>query len=322
MNELNEAKIRQECANRAEIALRTPLNKLLGKGWRSLARWEASDLIIQHVKDAIIRNNIEHIDRPILVMIEGDIPPMTVHEQWEMRKFLALSHEDGKCHIYGDDGELQCGNTARHGRSLDFRREPISDLLENIQFTRLREYQENKATPDPDTMGLVRQKVKDIVEYIISDGKGYNGVSGDIENKINTALNEVDVLFDSGLVAPDPDVELLPDAEYGFVARYKSLTADGKTKDEAMQELARVILAAFDSEPEAIDLEVVSEVAVGVWLTPYQAAAEAAWRDMMAVGELGPKSQYKMIVCLGEHFKAAMIAAASKLNKRVPRAML
>jgi len=200
MNELSEAEIRQECANRAEIALRTPLNKLLGKGWRSLARWEVSDLIVQHVKDTIIRESIEHIDRPILVMIESDVPPMTIREQWEMRKYLALSHEDGKCHIYGDDSELQCGNTARHGRSLDFRREPISDLIENIQFTRLREYQENKA-------------------------------------------------------APEPEVELTPDAEFGFVARYGSLTADGKTKDEAMQELAHVILAFFSTDEVATTIE-------------------------------------------------------------------
>ena len=53
--------------------------------------------------------------------------------------------------------------------------------------------------------------------------------------------------------APEPDVELVSDAEFGFVARYKSLTADGKTKDEAMQELAKVILAAFDSEPDTCE---------------------------------------------------------------------
>ena len=116
-----------------------------------------------------------------------------------------------------------------------------------------------EAAPEPDTMGLVRQKVKDIVEYIISDGKGYNGVSGDIENKINTALNEVDVLFDSGLVAPDPDIELTSDTEFGFVARYKSLTADGKTKDEAMQELAKVILAAYDLDNKCVPTAMLEE---------------------------------------------------------------
>ena len=69
-----------------------------------------------------------------------DMPPMTEREQWEMRVFLAISHEDGMCHIYGDDGELQCNNFARHGRCLDFRREPIAELLGNIQLTRWREY--------------------------------------------------------------------------------------------------------------------------------------------------------------------------------------
>ena len=65
---------------------------------------------------------------------------MTESEQFAVRVFLALSHEDGICHIYGDDGELQCNNYKRHGRFLDFRREPISELLDNIQLTRLREY--------------------------------------------------------------------------------------------------------------------------------------------------------------------------------------
>jgi len=72
----------------------------------------------------------------------NDIPIMTEKEQWDIRVYLALTHEDGKCHIYGDDGELQCNNTLRHGRPLDFRRETISALLETIQETRLREYNE------------------------------------------------------------------------------------------------------------------------------------------------------------------------------------
>lgn len=52
------------------------------------------------------------------------------------------------------------------------------------------------SAPEPDAMKTLRQKVKDVVEYAISDGKGYNGVSGEVENKINTALDEVDGLFD------------------------------------------------------------------------------------------------------------------------------
>jgi hypothetical protein len=72
-------------------------------------------------------------------MFGNDIPEMTFQEQWEMRKWLAASHEDGKCHIYGDDGELQCNNMGRHGRCLDFRREKISDLMANIEATRILE---------------------------------------------------------------------------------------------------------------------------------------------------------------------------------------
>jgi hypothetical protein len=72
-------------------------------------------------------------------MITNDMPLMTEDEQWEMRIYLALSHQDGKCCVYTDDGELQCNNMLRHGRCLDFRREKISDLLQNIQATRMLE---------------------------------------------------------------------------------------------------------------------------------------------------------------------------------------
>jgi hypothetical protein len=80
---------------------------------------------------------------------ESDIPPMTLSEQWDMRGYLAVSHEDGKCHIYGDDGELQCNNSARHGRSLDFRRESIDALLTNVVQTRIKEYVESQKTDTP-----------------------------------------------------------------------------------------------------------------------------------------------------------------------------
>ena len=78
-------------------------------------------------------------------------PPFTDAEQWRMRVFLALAHEDGKCHIYGDDGGLQCSNWHRHGRMLDFRREPISDLLDVVEWTRLKEYAESQAKPTEGT---------------------------------------------------------------------------------------------------------------------------------------------------------------------------
>jgi len=41
------------------------------------------------------------------------------------------------------------------------------------------------------------------------------------------------------------DLEIIPDCKYGYIARYKNLTADGKTPDEAMTNLAEVILLAF-----------------------------------------------------------------------------
>jgi hypothetical protein len=68
-------------------------------------------------------------------------PPLTESEQWNARVYLAISHEDGKCHIYEDDGELQCGNVTRHGRSIDFRREPFQDLLDIVGATRMKETQ-------------------------------------------------------------------------------------------------------------------------------------------------------------------------------------
>lgn len=70
-----------------------------------------------------------------------EMPPMTDEEQRMVRKFIANSHDDGHCccRLYEDDGELQCNNIERHGRCLDFMREPIKDLLENIQNTRLKE---------------------------------------------------------------------------------------------------------------------------------------------------------------------------------------
>jgi len=57
-----------------------------------------------------------------------------------VREYLAFSHTDGKCNIYADDGKLQCANLARHGRTIDFRREPLDALLDIIIETRQREY--------------------------------------------------------------------------------------------------------------------------------------------------------------------------------------
>lgn len=70
-----------------------------------------------------------------------EMPPMTDVEQRMVRKFIADNHDDGHscCRLYEDDGELQCNNIERHGRALDFMRDPIKDLLDNIYSTRLRE---------------------------------------------------------------------------------------------------------------------------------------------------------------------------------------
>jgi hypothetical protein len=82
-----------------------------------------------------------------------DMPEMTKEEQYRVRQWLALGHQEGKCHIhiYGDDGELQCNNVGRHGRCLDFRRETISDLLAILQATILLE------------SGAIKGDTKDVV---------------------------------------------------------------------------------------------------------------------------------------------------------------
>ncbi len=63
----------------------------------------------------------------------------TNKEDRSVREYLAFSHEDGVCHVYSDDGELQCNNIKRHGRTLDFRREPIEDLIYAIVMCRGKE---------------------------------------------------------------------------------------------------------------------------------------------------------------------------------------
>ena len=71
-----------------------------------------------------------------------DMPLMTEEEQYKARSKLALSHEDGVCHIYADDGELQCNNIHRHGRCLDFRREPYADLVDEVTRCMVKEVAE------------------------------------------------------------------------------------------------------------------------------------------------------------------------------------
>ena len=60
---------------------------------------------------------------------------MTEQEEYRVRLHIALTHENGKCHIYGDDGEIQCSNIARHGRWIDFKRESITDILDIVETT-------------------------------------------------------------------------------------------------------------------------------------------------------------------------------------------
>jgi hypothetical protein len=50
---------------------------------------------------------------------------------------------------------------------------------------------------DVETIRVLKEKVKDIVEDAISDGKGYKAVSREIENKINCAMDQVDEAFDN-----------------------------------------------------------------------------------------------------------------------------
>ncbi len=71
-------------------------------------------------------------------------------EEYRIREYLAISHQDGKCFLYSDDGELQCSNIIRHGRTVDFRREPIRDLLDVIKITRMKEYAESPPAPVQD----------------------------------------------------------------------------------------------------------------------------------------------------------------------------
>jgi ferredoxin len=50
---------------------------------------------------------------------------------------------------------------------------------------------------DVETIRELKEKVKNIVEDAISDGKGYKAVSREIENRINSAMDQVDEAFDN-----------------------------------------------------------------------------------------------------------------------------
>lgn len=69
-------------------------------------------------------------------------------------------------------------------------------------------------------------------------------------------------------------------------------------------------------------VEEYQEISLGVWQTPSMAYAEAAWKDMIAAGEHGPKAQHRMIETLAEHFKAHDEAIRRDCADRARRAML
>ena len=64
------------------------------------------------------------------------------------------------------------------------------------------------------------------------------------------------------------------------------------------------------------------ETSPGVWQTPSQAWAEAAWKDMIAAGEHGPKTQEKMLKALEEHFAAHAIAVRADERQKAAERML
>ncbi len=93
---------------------------------------------------------------------------LLAEEEYRLRAYLAISHQDGKCHCYTDDGELQCANLGRHGRTIDFRREPISDLLDVIETTRMKEYAGSRTQDAPLREAL--QAMVDLVDAAREDG--------------------------------------------------------------------------------------------------------------------------------------------------------
>jgi hypothetical protein len=90
-----------------------------------------------------IKESLEELENFGKGLIFRDVPVMTPEEQWRVRVYLAIAHQQGKCHIYGDDGELQCNNSSRHGKFLDFRRDTITSLLDNLSKTNMRELAED-----------------------------------------------------------------------------------------------------------------------------------------------------------------------------------
>lgn len=56
----------------------------------------------------------------------------TREETREIREWLWINHGCPISSLYGDDGELQCGNGRPHHLPLDFRRQPLLELLQAV----------------------------------------------------------------------------------------------------------------------------------------------------------------------------------------------
>ena len=63
---------------------------------------------------------------------------MTEQEEQTLRYWLWLKHKGSDCHLYGDDGEMQCGKCG-----LDFKRdsvERINEVFNKQAFQNMNEY--------------------------------------------------------------------------------------------------------------------------------------------------------------------------------------
>jgi len=64
----------------------------------------------------------------------------------ELRYWLWMGH--GCQGLYGDDGEMQCNNAKKHGKFLDFKRDPLDELQSHVTCCKIVIYAENQALKD------------------------------------------------------------------------------------------------------------------------------------------------------------------------------
>ncbi len=80
-----------------------------------------------------------------------------ITELEDLREFLWLNHGCPISALYGDDGEMQCGNVALHA-PLDFKKEPLIELIRRVAVIlgeRITELEaENKLLRSPRKSGL------------------------------------------------------------------------------------------------------------------------------------------------------------------------